>query len=67
MSQPRYVTLCVSYGTLRPNQPYKVIEFGYDWVLLRAQGRAIYVPVNLLGRMREAENNRYEQDMDEYN
>lgn len=47
-SEREYVQLDVFYGTLRPCQDYQVLEEGYDWLLLTAQGKCVYVPKCLI-------------------
>jgi hypothetical protein len=36
------------YGYLRPFIDYKVIKHGFDYVLVKAQGNAVYVPYHMI-------------------
>ena len=63
------VQVVTAYGPLMPFQDYVVLESGYDWVKVRSNGGAIYVPQNLIGRAerpRYFERERSEEDNADY-
>ena len=37
------LTAHVNYGLIKKGQDYSVLSEGYDWYLMRVQGKAIYV------------------------
>jgi len=40
----REITPTINYGPLRCGHPYRLIEKGYDYYVLSAHGRPLYVP-----------------------
>lgn len=50
------------YGSIKPSVNYPVVDYGYDYVTVRAQGKIVHVPKILIDRRRHIEELEEYQD-----